>query len=105
MIDRWHPQIENLILGMRGVIDELSPEERKRPLKSIRAINTDMVGPPGSVTPRPNGFAISHVYYETEPGRRTAANLMSKDQARQISRVDVRVPDCNVAGCAGIDYE
>ena len=29
-----------------------------------------------------NGFAVSYVYFEKEPGRRTAANLMTKDGLR-----------------------
>jgi hypothetical protein len=29
-----------------------------------------------------NGFAISFVYYEIEPGRRAAANLMTKDEGK-----------------------
>jgi hypothetical protein len=28
---------------------------------------------------------VAHVYYEEEPGRRTAANLMTKDEARRIA--------------------
>jgi hypothetical protein len=32
-----------------------------------------------------NGQALSYVYYESEPGRRSAAKLLSKDVARRIS--------------------
>jgi hypothetical protein len=32
-----------------------------------------------------NGFAVAYVYFESEPGRRTAANLMTKDEARRIA--------------------
>jgi hypothetical protein len=29
-----------------------------------------------------NGFAVAYVYYEDEPGRRTAADIMTRDEAR-----------------------
>jgi len=29
-----------------------------------------------------NGQALSYIYYESEPGRRSAAKLLSKDEAR-----------------------
>src|SRR6266568_3232061 len=32
-----------------------------------------------------NGQALSYVYYESEPGRRSAAKLLSKDEARRIA--------------------
>ena len=32
-----------------------------------------------------NNFAVAYVYFENEPGRRAAANLMSKDEARKIA--------------------
>jgi hypothetical protein len=31
-----------------------------------------------------NGQALSYVYYENEPGRRSAAKLLSEDEARRI---------------------
>ena len=36
-----------------------------------------------------NGQALAYVYYEEEPGRRSAAKLLSKDEAR---RIDANVP-------------
>jgi hypothetical protein len=35
-----------------------------------------------------NGYALAYVYYEEEPGRRPAANLMTKDEARRIADKD-----------------
>ena len=32
-----------------------------------------------------NGFAVAFVYFESEPGRRAAARLMTKDEARRIA--------------------
>jgi hypothetical protein len=40
-----------------------------------------------------NGFAMSYVYYESEPGRRTAANLMTKDEARRIAANIAKLPE------------
>ena len=31
------------------------------------------------------GQALAYVYYEEEPGRRSAAKLLSKDEARRIA--------------------
>ena len=49
--------------------------------------------PPCSVEKQPacfvvrhqNELALAYVYYEEEPGRRSAAKLLSKDEARRIA--------------------
>jgi hypothetical protein len=40
-----------------------------------------------------NGQALSYVYYETESGRRTAANLLSRDEARRIALNVAKLPE------------
>jgi endo-1,4-beta-D-glucanase Y len=39
-----------------------------------------------------NGFAVAYVYYEHEPGRRTAADIMTRDEARRIAANIVKLP-------------
>ncbi len=38
-----------------------------------------------------NGQALTYVYYESEPGRRSAGKLLSKDEARRIAANVARV--------------
>jgi hypothetical protein len=40
-----------------------------------------------------NNFAVANVYFENEPGRRAAANLMSKDEARKIAAGIAKLPE------------
>jgi hypothetical protein len=39
------------------------------------------------------GQALSYVYYENEPGRHSAAKLLSKDGARRIAANIAKLPE------------
>ena len=40
-----------------------------------------------------NGQALAYIYYEAEAGRRTAANLLSRDEARRVAVNISRLPE------------
>jgi hypothetical protein len=40
-----------------------------------------------------DGHALAYVYYENEPGRRTAANLLMHGEARRIAANIAKLPE------------
>jgi hypothetical protein len=40
-----------------------------------------------------NKFAVAYVFFENQLGRRAAANLMTKDQARKIATGIAKLPE------------
>jgi len=62
---------------MRGCID---PPAASPPLWSVEELNDACF-----IVKDSAGQKLAYVYFEDEPGRRTAAKLLSKDEARRIA--------------------
>ena len=61
------------------------PERRFPPVEGYRGISY--------IVRDANRSAVAYVYFESEPGRRAAANLMSKHEARKIAAGIAKLSD------------
>ena len=65
------------------------------------ALTSRRFPPPWSAEVQPNYYVVrdankqqlAYVYYENEPGRRSAAKLLTKDEARRIAANVAKLPD------------
>jgi hypothetical protein len=73
--------------GRRRMPDEMKQRRFSRPW-DIEEINKAAF-----VVRDNNGTALAYVYFEEEPGRRTAAGLLTRDEARRIAASIARLPD------------
>jgi len=64
------------------------PARRLLPPRSIEELNDACF-----IVRDSNGQQLAYVYFEDEPGRRSAAKLLTKDEARGIAANIVKLPE------------
>jgi hypothetical protein len=71
-------------------VEDWFQQWRFRHMKTVERI---IGNKPGIIVREHNGQALAYVYFEEEPGRRAAARLLTRDEARQIAANIAKLPD------------
>jgi hypothetical protein len=75
-------------LGFQGVIARVTPTNRRFPPPlSIEDTGAAFIVNDG------RGQKLGYFYYEEEPGRRSAAKMLTKDEARRIAADIAKLPE------------
>jgi hypothetical protein len=69
------------------------PTESRRFPPPWSVDDPDMKGQDCYVVRDANGHALAYVYFEDELGRRSAAHLMTRDEARRIAANIAKLPE------------
>jgi hypothetical protein len=77
------------VLGAASAVAGIAASTSRRfpPPWSVEDIDAAFVVKDGS------GQKVAYVYYEEEPGRRSAAKLLTKDEARRIAANIAKLPE------------
>ena len=72
--------VETITVSLRAFLDFLAQLER--PPRAAASAKSDQV----FIVHDASGQALRYFYFEEEPGRRSAAKLLTKDEARRVLR-------------------
>jgi hypothetical protein len=98
-------QVGGLLLAIGGVqsrrrwaavwdaVEELSTSVHAPSIVPDEERSRSVAAPERQTLRDANNFAVAYVYFESEPGRRVAANLMTKDEARRIAAGIAKLPE------------